>query len=288
LRAAAGEEPTFPTGLEVLSIPFGDDRGGRGRAAVVSSLPISMPITCSLERMAMLLAEALRRIEANQQLRRVNQDRELLIKELRHRSRNSLQLVLNMLPLVLPPIPGMDASARNAMEERIVALLTLQTLLDWGEDSGLVSIAAYFHALANSLRSTVVDGFGTISCKFQGDDQRRFSQEKATTLGLLLHELVVNSVKHSDGVPPAIRIDVGVSDEWLSLGYTDRASLSSEARESPGCPDLVKEACAAYRSGGGGGLGLEIIQGLVERAKGERIGPAGASFQFQARFPLRP
>jgi two-component sensor histidine kinase len=253
--------------------------------------------------MAMLLSEALRRIETHQQLRRMNRDRELLIKELRHRSRNSLQLVLNMLPLVLPPIPGMDAPARNAMEERIGALLTLQTLLDWNEESSLVSIASYFHALANSLRSTLVDGFGTISCRCQGDDQRRFSQEKATTLGLMLHELVVNSVKHSNGGPPVIHILVDVSDRWLSLGYTDRWAdgRAAETQAPSDCADeayatdgrvaeaCAAEACAAYHPRRGErGLGLEIIQGLLDRAKGERIGPAGTSFDFQARFPLHP
>ena len=132
---------------------------------------------------------------------------------------------------------------------------------------------SYFTHLTDMLRSMAVKGIGTLRSEYAVDRKTNLSRERATTIGLIVHELVVNSVKHAQGAPLGMRLRLEDRGTDLVLTYRDRLKQSWVAERAP-----------EYK--GSSGLGLGIIEGLLARAGGSRLDPGDSIHFFEACFPL--
>lgn len=254
---------------QTLVIPFGDERGGRGRVVLLSPEPVSIPEVCTLERFAVFLSECLRDLENAARQDAQSRDGELIIRELRHRYRNSLQRILNLLPLVIPDVAP---EIREDIENRIGTLLGLQELFDWVEGDGRVTVLSYFSQVTEMLRSTVMTGPSVLRAEYEVDRETGMGREQAATIALIIHELVINALKHAGDRPPGMRIRLEKRGKRLVLIFRNGF-----------------EGHAAERKMGYGAAmcwGLGIIDGLVERAGGRREDSGSSPRFFQASFPL--
>ena len=120
-------------------------------------------------------------------------EKDLLLKEVNHRVKNSLQIVSSILQLQLPDVEGTDAAdaMRNAAA-RVLAIAAVHERLYTGEDATVVRLDTFLHDLCYEIgrASGCPDGINT--------DVERVDvpTDMAVPLALIVNELVTNVIKH--------------------------------------------------------------------------------------------
>jgi PAS domain S-box-containing protein len=141
------------------------------------------------------------------------QHRELLIRELNHRVKNTLATVQSIAAQTLSS--GCDVTVRDAFAARLLSLAGAHDLLTRGnwEGSGLEEVAR--QALGPHM------GGGRIA--LSGPDLR-LSPKAAVALGMAFHELATNAAKYGALSVPEGRaaLDWRIQDEALDLRWTER------------------------------------------------------------------
>lgn len=131
-------------------------------------------------------------------LRRRNAEKEFLIKEIHHRVKNNLQILSSLLHLQSRQIQ--DEAALDAVREsqnRVEAMSLLHQKLYMGDNLAAVDMPDYLRNLADAL----LDSFGLdesgrvrIQCDLE---PLRLDVDTAVPLGLIINELVTNSLKYA-------------------------------------------------------------------------------------------
>jgi two-component sensor histidine kinase len=180
------------------------------------------------------------RKQAEAQVQASLNEKELLLSEVHHRVKNNLQIISSLLNLRFRKVK--DAETRAAFEDsqaRIRSIALIHERLYRSQDFARVDFAAYVSDLTRSLfRSLSVD-----------PNQVRLRMEiaslalpldTATPLGLMVNELITNSLKHAfpNGRPGEIVISLQ-ADEARNLVLTygdDGVGLPSDfaLEKSPG------------------------------------------------------
>jgi two-component sensor histidine kinase len=151
-----------------------------------------------LRTYANLLAAAVERFKANAALEQRAEEKERLLKELQHRTKNNLQILAGLIQFQARR--SADAGARDALTkigDRINALNLVHEKLYLGGQGDKIELGAYLRDVAASLlrlqagRDSVrlVDETEAIEC----------SPQLAVTLGLVINEFVTNSLKYAFG-----------------------------------------------------------------------------------------
>ncbi len=199
--------------------------------------------------------------------------RDMLMREVHHRVKNSLQLAQTVL-LLQARTPDADAS-RGQLEEaarRILTIAAVHERLYGGPEVGRVAIAAYIRGLVDDLAASTGAAAADRSVRVEVDPAHAgatWDADRATTLGLIATELVTNAFKYGAG-----EVVIG-----LSSGEADGTTVLTVEDEGAGpLPDFDPAI--------GGGLGMRLLAALL-RGGGLEIdrtttpGPA----RFVARLP---
>ncbi len=202
------------------------------------------------------------RVRAEEALRDSVKQTEVLMKELQHRVKNSLAVVSGLLGLGLETLT--DERAKGIFTEtrsRIRSIASLYEQLYSTEDPVSVDLGRYIRQLAESLFKTYVPGTRGIRLKTTLAEVR-MDTKRAVPLGLILNELVTNSLKYAypAGATGEVRIDLARSGDTVALGVSD---------DGPGLP-------AGFDLMASGGMGWSLVRMLTEEIGGELSLPAGA------------
>lgn len=131
------------------------------------------------------------------QLKKRNEEKEFLIKEIHHRVKNNLQILSSLLHLQSRHIK--DENALSAVREgqtRVEAMGLIHQKLYMGENLASVEMKDYLYNLGD----TLLDSFGIEDdhIKIIYDlDPLRLDVDTAIPLGLIINELVTNSLKYA-------------------------------------------------------------------------------------------
>jgi len=154
-------------------------------------------LICSLGLAA--LSQALR--TALDRASAADEMKELLLRELNHRTKNNLAMVVSMLSLErrFTSNPEVRASLSKAME-RVVAIASAHdhfqpTTDDLHSDGTSIEMRGYLGGLCNHLKSAL-KGLRPIAIELDIDEQMMPAQE-AITVGLIVNELVTNALKYA-------------------------------------------------------------------------------------------
>lgn len=198
-------------------------------------------------------------------------DRDLLVREVDHRVKNSLQIVLSMLRVQAnDPDAG---AARPQLEEaarRVQTIAAVHERLCFGAEIGQVVITDYLDALAEDIRlSSGLEAMGRSLCLEVAPSQTRalWDADRATTLGLVATELLTNAIKHASG-DIVLRLEPG--DDITP------ATLVVENEGAGPAPDFDPEFSK--------GLGMRLLTSLL-RGGGLELQRGADWTRFVATFP---
>jgi PAS domain S-box-containing protein len=153
------------------------------------------------------------------------EDKETLLRELYHRTKNTLQVVRSLLLLQAADHPDNEAVQRlvRSSEERIQAIALVHQMLYRGQDLSNVAMAEYVRELASLLVDAYADTGYRVALDLDVADLK-MELDVAIPLGLIINELVTNSLKYAfpGGRPGTIGIRFAALEAGrFELSYRD-------------------------------------------------------------------
>jgi two-component sensor histidine kinase len=223
----------------------------------------------TLERLSSVLALVLRNAELygslenkvaerTMLLERRKQELEALLKEVHHRVKNNLQIVLSLLHLSSSTTENTEAKA--LLEEsraRIFAMaLVHEEIYRTGDFSG-VDLASYAPRIADQLLMSTYPAVERI----YDVQSLRLALEVAIPCGLIISELITNSIKHAFSFRKKGRlvIEAGIKEDEAFIRIAD---------DGPGFPTGPSDSRKT-------GIGLDIIDSLVSQIGGRMLRERG-------------
>ncbi len=184
---------------------------------------------------------------------RLVQEKGVLLQELQHRVANSLQIIASV--ILQTARKAQSDETRMYLTDahsRVMSVAELQRQLS--ETSvGDVTLRTYFTALCNSIGASMIRDPGQIVLSVDSDDSLS-TADVSVSLGLIVTELVINSLKHAFPDGQAGRIVVryrSQGPDW-TLSVTDNgAGMPKDPADAPP------------------GLGTSIVRALAQQLKAD-------------------
>ena len=207
---------------------------GTGYALLSSSIDITarkqvetalrQAIAALTETNANLERQALEIQVSAAQVRVMLQEKEVLIKEIHHRVKNNLQVVMSLLRLQSRQVTDLQAlAALRDSRQRVEVMALVHELLYRTNDMAAINAALYFQQLGTQLTQiyAVTTSQVTLSVVAEGI---WLSLNQAVPCGLIVSELLANSLKYAfpAGQPGEIGVDLrATSPALLTLTVWD-------------------------------------------------------------------
>lgn len=137
------------------------------------------------------------RKEQDDQLRRSLEEKSMLVREIHHRVKNNLQMIVSLLRLQARHTEDSHLiTAFEEIEDRVRAVADIHERLYSSEDLTTVEVGGYLSALARELVALHARVPGGVRLRIDVD-QLPMHIEKAIPVGLIANELILNSLKHA-------------------------------------------------------------------------------------------
>lgn len=204
-------------------------------------------------------------------LRRTLAERELLLKEVNHRVKNSLQLVLSMLSLQSQEFQ--QTQARDLFAKaiaRVTAIASIHERLYQDNDPLTVEMQSYLTGLCRELARVGIDE--SRDATLQADiESLRLPAEHGVSVALIVNELVMNALKHGRPASGTAIINVrlrrhGEHDVRLTVADNGAGRDPSNQEHS--------------------GLGTRLISMLVRQLDGQLEVEGSVGYAAHVTFPL--
>jgi two-component system, sensor histidine kinase PdtaS len=167
------------------------------------------------------------------------EEKRVLLLELQHRVANSLQIIASVLMQSARRVQSEETRLhlRNA-HHRVLSIATLQKQLAVSSDEQ-VQLRQYFEGLCDSIGASMIDEEGRITLTSTTDESSA-TANVSTSLGLIVTELVINSLKHAfPGRDNAgqINVDYRAQGTGFALTVSDNG-VGIAASAEPTAPGL--------------------------------------------------
>ncbi len=160
--------------------------------------------------------------------KRLSERNELLLKEQNHRVKNNLQMISSLLSLQSVKLLSTDAkSALDESQSRINSVALLHRMLYEGDELGKVNTREYLQTLLEEIKYSAGRA---MDVDLHLPEKIYLPIEKATSLGLIVNELVTNSIKHvADTIDLCVNLVLAPSGNGqLHFTYTDNGQGINE------------------------------------------------------------
>jgi PAS domain S-box-containing protein len=196
-------------------------------------------------------------------------ERESLLQEIHHRVKNNLQVISSLINMQIRGLD--DESSRVALRDcqsRVMTMAQIHEMLYQSEDYARVPFAKYAKDLTSRILSAGATSSGHITVHLQLEEVS-LPVAQAIPCGLILNELVANSLKHAfpNAAHGTIRVELRLApDQSVILSVGDDGVGIAPAL------DLKKLAS----------LGMQLVMTLVEQLEGrlEIIRSPGSTFRI--------
>lgn len=176
----------------------------------------------------------------------------VLLQEMQHRVGNSLQIIASILMLKARSVTSEESRGHlKDAHQRVLSVAEVQAHLHATGGVDQIAVGPYLSKLCGSLSSSMVGEGRPITIAVEADDTR-IGSDRAVSLGLIVTELVINSIKYAF---PKSRADACVTVRFSSDGGDWTLTVS----------DNGVGVSAAAVSVQGGGLGTAIVEALVRQ-----------------------
>jgi PAS domain S-box-containing protein len=212
--------------------------------------------------------------EVQSRLEKALREKEILIKELYHRTKNNLNVVCSLLDLQARAVK--DPSLHfvlNEVSNRIHSISLIHEMLYKSRSLSTVNMHDYLDHLFRNVISTLGSSTNQLSLDFQVEGIE-LTLDKAIPCGLIINELISNSLKHAfqESHRGNIRLTFRSLDQsHFGLDYSD------DGVGFPAGFDPRKTIT----------LGLRIVTSLTEQLGGElsTTTSSGGGVEYFIRFP---
>jgi PAS domain S-box-containing protein len=200
-------------------------------------------------------------------------DKEELLKEVHHRVKNNLQVIISLLNLQSRQID--DERVLTLLEEsrnRVQSIATIHELIYRADTFASIVLSTYARRLVPDL----VNFYGLqdrVTPEILGDGAA-LELERAVPFGMLLNELVSNACKHAYVGRECGKLVITCTEEG------DKVELAV-SDDGPGLSPAFD-----YRNATS--LGLKLVHGLVRQLGGELSIDSGAGTTVRVRFHVMP
>ncbi len=175
---------------------------------------------------------------------------ETLLRELNHRVKNNLQLILSMLRLQRTRVPAAAAALESAIN-RVEAMSDLHAQLAFVSGAGKIDFKIHLEELSDKLRRSVLaESKVTLVCDAQSCV---LDLDRAVPLGLMVNELVTNAIKYAFPENSAGTIRIGLTCTAKSDKNGKKHSLTLSVSD---------DGIGLRVPGPDRGLGSRLVEGL--------------------------
>jgi two-component sensor histidine kinase len=224
-----------------------------------------------LQGAANILGMAIEQQQYQRKLQSALARHQILLKEVNHRVKNSLQVVSSMLHLQASAVGDPELSDRlNEASTRISAVGRAYERLAYNADYENIDLVSYLREVIDDLEKAVAP------CKVQleAPDEIQFPADRAILIALVINELVLNAGKYaypnsSEGLI------------WVRLAQMDKSSILISVRdEGAGLP-------AGFDPGTSKRLGTRLVNALAKQLGAEVTRPVSVhGTNFTLLIPL--
>jgi PAS domain S-box-containing protein len=213
------------------------------------------------------------RRQAEEQLQASLNEKEMLLKEVHHRVKNNLQIVSSLLNLQSTKMNDPSGLAMlQDSQNRVRSMALIHEKLYRSQDLARVDIGEYARHLAAELFRTYRASAQTIMLEVNAAKDIWLGIDQALPVGLILNELVSNSLKHAfpEGRTGRVRIE-------LERNTSDAVELivADNGVGLPGDLDFRQT----------GSLGLQLVMTLVDQLAGTIELDSADGTVFRVTFP---
>lgn len=213
--------------------------------------------------------EITERIQNEAMLKKTLKEKEILLSEIHHRLKNNLAIISSILELQKSSLEDLDASKiLTDCQNRIISTALVHDMLYQNNSLSSIQLLDYVEQLGNKLKASYSNH--NIEIDVQGDDVL-LHLEKAIPCGLIINELVSNSVKHAfegDGGNISIKL----------TGHGDHVQLHI-GDDGQGVDEHFSLEDAET-------TGLVLVNTFAEQLEGELVLHQRKPLSFQLTFPL--
>lgn len=258
-----------------LDESIGSRREADGRRKDGSVFPVELNVgeVNFAERriFTLILHDITERKREEDKVRSSLREKEILLKEIHHRVKNNLQIISSLLNLQSAHIR--DPRALEVFKEgqgRVRSMALIHEKLYQSEDLARVDFSEYIRNLAAYLFRSYEVHAGAVALGVEAEDVL-LGVDTAIPCGLIINELVSNSLKHA--FPGG-----GVGSINIRLRPADAGRLTlTVADDGVGLPDGFDVSRTSS-------LGLQLVNTLARQLGGEVLVGCGAGAEFSITF----
>ncbi|MFO7730684.1 MAG: histidine kinase dimerization/phosphoacceptor domain -containing protein [Spirochaetia bacterium] len=261
----------------LLSIEH-QDPGAYSQETAEKLLPLAHAAAIAFARSELyeqLNAELEAKQRAQEELAASNEQKDTLLKEIHHRIKNNLSLISSLINLQSyrteePAIQEMLEQLRG----KILSISMVHEKLYRSTDFQNVSLHEYIRDLLLTLESTA--GATEVHTQVDIGEQVVLNTNTLIPVGLILTELFTNSTKYVQ--PPE-----GEEIRFSVHGLLEADTVTLRVRDNgPGLPGFSKDNRIDTEEG----LGLTLVQNLIEQIDGTLEMKEPPGFHIQLEFPV--
>ncbi len=178
----------------------------------------------------------------------------ILLQEIQHRVANSLQIIASILMLKARAVTSEEArSSLHDAHERVMSVSVVQKYLNLANSEDQIEVGDYLEKLCGGLRDSMISEGRPIELKVIADPGT-IKSAHATSLGLIVTELVINAIKYAF---PLDRTDARIFVTYQVDGLDWKLTVSDNGVGA----DLNKPPSDA------GGLGSALVEALARQLR---------------------
>jgi two-component sensor histidine kinase len=217
--------------------------------------------------MGIMLYLFYRNNEKQEKLEKALEEKDFLIKEVHHRTKNNLAMVKSFLNLQSDKIGNREVV--QDLESQISAILTIHRKLYQDDDVTTIHLPRYLHEIVSEIFYSLSKD--PITLEVDIDEDVYINPDRAVLLGLIVTELATNAVKHgfSEEEDNIFRMQLREDDGHYHL------SVSNSGHPFPEQFDIAQATS----------LGLVLVGSLVQQLRGSYSLERSPHTTFTISFP---
>ncbi|AKB72382.1 PAS domain-containing sensor histidine kinase [Methanosarcina mazei] len=206
-------------------------------------------------------------------------------KEIHHRIKNNLQVISSLLDLQADKFDNPTViEAFRESQNRVISMALIHEELYKGENTDTLNFSTYIKELAENLFQTYSLSSKNIHLNMDLEENALFNMDVAVPLGIIINELVSNSLKHAFPGRDSGEVRIELRREKNGKHKKECNKVTSfilaVSDNGIGIPENLKIEVA-------GSLGIQLITALVHQLDGELELNRNNGAEFIIKFSVR-